>query len=455
MHDRKLTEQQLLQALQDDPADQSARVRLLEVYFEERREADFLREATIYRNSLKGNLDSADWKLVQSIGLTLFPGSPVFREAAEEPYRRLGEDARATPHFKALAAAYERLRGDAGFLNDLDRELLFVADRPTPLLHLRRLSEHFGGAQVYLKREDLSAPGTHLRIHVVGQALLAQRLGRKTLVTGTTYGQRGVVMAETAARLGLAAVVYMDSEHIAREPANAFRMWLLGAELQGTDVSRLPGGDIRVAALHHWLRSPGDTMLVMGLDWGPAPYPLMAREFSAVIGREARRQVLAQAKRPPELVVARAGNTADAIGVFQPFLDEGRCRLACVEGRKDLPGAAGEAADTGQALSERQRRLSDALLEGMEYLSVQREHAWLRETGRVEYHQGEPEAARNVITLMSRLEGMIPPIDTAHAIAWACSEARGMPKGHSVVVALCERAEKDILRIGRSMGVPL
>jgi tryptophan synthase beta chain len=453
-------ETRLLQALQENPDDRASRVHLLELYFEAHREEDFLREAKVYRNSLQGNLDTTDWQQIRSIGLTLFPGSPVFGElpARAEPKRRLGEDSRAKPHFEALAEAYALLREDPRFLNELDHELLFVADRPTPLLHARRLSAHLGGAQIYIKREDLAPPGSHLQISVVGQALLAHRLKKKTLVTGTVYGQRGVVMAQEAARLGMKAIIYMDPQIMAREPANVFRMWLCGAEVQGVDPSRLRGGDVREAALHEWLRDPAQTMLVMGLDWGPAPYPMMAREFSAVIGRECRRQALGQVRRSPDLLVARGGNNPDAIGFFQPFLADDKVRLACVTGGKDLPGpqaTADEMAADEAGMSEQQRRLSDAILEGTEYLSVTREHAWLRAGGRVEYHNMGAEAAKSAIGLMSRLEGMIPPIDTAHMLAWAFDAARGLQPQETVVVALCERADKDILKIGRSMGVPL
>jgi tryptophan synthase beta chain len=452
----------LEEQLRADPDDRVARVRLLELHFKQGNEQEFLREATLFRNGLKGNLETADWKAVQSIGLRLFPGSPLFADAgapaaagAGAAHRRLGEDKKAKPHFELLAQSYGQLRDDPKFLNDLDRELLFVASRPSPLLHARRLSQHLGGAQIYLKREDVAPAGSRLQIHVVGQALLAQRLGKTTLVTGTVYGQRGVIMAETAARLGLKAVVYMDQEQIAREPANVFRMWLTGADVQGTDVGKLRGRDIREVALKHWLDNLKESMLVLGLDHGPEPYPLMAREFSAVIGRECRRQMLGLTRAPPDVIVARAGDNADAIGLFQPFLPEPKVRLVCVEGRRDLPGPGAGPGLPGPELSADQRRLSDAILEGLEYPSVTREHRWLKASGRVEYSRIGDEGARETISLMSHLEGLVPAIETAHAIAWACGEARRMKPTQTIVVAIYERADKDILKIGRSMGVPL
>lgn len=443
----------LREMLRRNPADRVARIKLLDLYFQEGQEQEFLREATAFRSQMKGNLDATDWEAVRTIGLRLFPESPVFTQAVPglKPHRRIGDEPGARPHFAALAKAYDELRDDPRFPNDLDRELLFVARRPTPLVHARRLSQHFGGAQIYFKREDTAPAGTHLHINIVGQALLAQRLGKKKLVTGTVYGQRGVLLAETAARLGLKAVVYVDGERSGKDPANVFRMWLTGAEIQAADASRLRNGDIREAAVEHWLGSPADTMLIMGMDHGPEPYPTMARDFSAVIGRECRRQVLAHTHKAPDLVAARAGDTPDAIGLFQPFLPDARVRLACVHARQELDSSPG----TDEPLSAQQRRLSDAILEQNEYPSVAREHRWLQSTGRVEYPSVGIAAVRQAITLMSNLEGLIPAIQTAHVAAWACAEAARMKQDQSVVIAICEHADKDILKIGRSMGVPL
>jgi tryptophan synthase beta chain len=439
--------------LRRNPADRVARIKLLELHFEQGREDEFLREATQFRNEIKGNLDATDWEAIRSIGLRMFPDAPVFTQAIPglEPHRRLGEDPRSRPLFLELGRAYEQVRDDQRFTNDLDRELLFVARRPTPLVHARRLSSHFGGAQIYFKREDTAPAGMHLHINIVGQALLAQRLGKTKLVTGTVYGQRGVLVAETAARLGMKAVVYVDGERAAKEPSNIFRMWLTGAEIQTADASRLRGQDIREAALEYWIDNADHTMFMMGVDHGPDPYPLMARDFSAVIGRECRRQMLAITHRAPDLVAARAGDTPDAIGLFQPFLNDPRVRLACVETRKDLGPASGHDAD----LSPQQRRLSEAILDPMEYPSLSREHRWLRGTGRVENPVVDEAAVRQAITLMSNLEGLIPAIQTAHVVAWACAQAGRMKPDQSVVIAICEQADKDLARIGRSMGVPL
>ena len=447
----------LREALRRNPDDRVARIKLLELLYEQGDEHEFLREAALFRNGLNGHLDTPDWKAIQTIGLRLFPASPVFAVTpAHERHRRVGEDAKMRPHFEALAKSYEQLRHDRSFLNDLDRELLFVARRPTPLLHARQLSAHFGGAQLYFKREDMAPAGTQLQIAVVAQALVAQRLGRTTLVTGTVYGQRGVLVAETAARLGLKAVVYMDQRQMAQERANVFRMWLTGADVRAVDSARLRNHDIREAAIQHWQGEPRESMLVMGLDHGPEPYPTITREAAAASGREIRRQLLQFSRLAPDLLVARGGNSADALGMFQPFIGDAKVRLVCVEGRTELPALvpAGFGAAAPE-LSAHQERLSGAILADSEYPSAARERAWLKESGRVEYQRIDDDAVRETISLVSRLEGLIPAIETAHAVAWACRQSRTMKREESVVIALCERADKDILKIGRSMGVPL
>lgn len=451
----------LMKRLQDNPDDLEARVFLLEFYYQDGREKDFLREAAIYRSCLRGNEQTADWRHVRSLGQSLFPESPLFKagEPASQQKGRFGEGARGKKYFDTLAAGFEQARADPAFLAELDRELIHATGRPTPLRHARRLSQHIGGAQIYFKREDFAQPGSQLEFHVIGQALLARRLGRRTLVTSTAHGQRGVALAATAARLEMDAVIYMDSETIASNPASIFRMWLSGAQVVSVDEGPLRGKDVREAAFIHCLNQPNDTFMVMGLDAGPEPYPAMAREFLAVSGRECRRQVMGVAHRQPDLLVTRAGDNADAIGLFQPFLADPRVRLVCVEGQKQLPPAANlpstATPDPNANLTERQRRIADSVVEGLLFPSVVREHQWLKHTGRVEYVRMTSDMVVESIQLLSRLEGMIPPIDTAHAIAWACRASRGLPKDAAVVVGLSENTDKDILQIGHALGVPL
>jgi len=251
-------EQLLRRQIEAQPDNQDLRVRLLELYWEAERETDFLREAQVFRNALRGNLDSPDWRLIASIGRALAPDSPLFNDAAADTtssppreYRRLGEREEDRRHFDALARDYQSLRGDPAFLAALDRELIELAGRPTSLFLAERLSAHVGGARIYCKREDFAVAGSHLLMAIVGQALAAKRMGRKTLVTGTVYGQKGVMTAAIAARLGMKAVIYMDGTDIHAQAGNVFRMWLSGAMVESIDAKRLYSGDVREAAVRH------------------------------------------------------------------------------------------------------------------------------------------------------------------------------------------------------------
>jgi tryptophan synthase beta chain len=454
-------EKLLLEQLQQRPDDARLRVQLLELYFQTNRERDFLREARAFRDQLRGNLESTDWHLIASIGRQLAPDSPLFADfrgktAEDKPSRRrLGEGSEFRPLFARLAKAYDDVRGDTGFLAELDRELIRHFGRPSSLYHAKRLSAHVGGAQIYCKREDLAPEGTALVMAITGQALLARRLGMRTLVTASVYGQKGAIMASVAARLGMQAVVYMDGDDAHREAANVFRIWLMGAQLEAVDVKSVPYGDVRQAALRHWLRENEDCFLIMGLDAAPYPYPVMAQEFAAVVGRETALQVRSLAKRQPDLLVARGENAPDAIGFFQPFLRDTRSRLVCVSpSEPPLPPDLGTGTSE-EALSQAQIELAHAVMEGTEYPSVRREHSLLRASGRVEYVSTRSETAKRALSDFSRLEGIVPAIRTAHALGWACDAASKMPPDHAVVVAMTERADKDIWNIGRMLGMSI
>jgi len=334
-----------------------------------------------------------------------------------------------------------------------------AARRPSSLLHAKRLSDELKGAQIFLKREDLSPSGTHLTIAVVATALLARRLGRKMLVTGTTDGRRGVIMSAIAARLGLESVVYMDADEIHRQSSNVFSLWLMGANLQSVDASSLRNADVREAALEHWGKNPKDTLLVIGLDAAPPPYPLMAREFTAAIGRETKRQVMAATRRLPDVVVARGGVNADALGFFPPFLANHETRLVCVTPRAATAASMNVKGSDGWdpsriPMTTDEKRVARSIMEAMEYPGVTREHAWLRSSGRVEDFDMPEEAAKQAIQRLGQREGIIPALETAHALAWACQAAQAMRPDQSIVVMMAEDANKDLWDIGRKMGVP-
>lgn len=470
-------EQLLRQQLKDNPRLHDLRFKLLELYYETGRRNDFLREARSLSLRYDRKEQSVEWKRVASMGRMLGLTDPLFSEfsgdsiefvgpvvvekkAKTSAYQRFGDDDASRPVFQRLAEDYEKVRADPHFLVEYDFELASQANRPSPLFHARRLSRKLGGAQIYFKREDLSPAGSRLTMSTVGQALLARRLGKTGLAIATTNGVKGVVAASVAARMGLRAMIFMDQADLQRHSAHVFRMKLLGAKVTAVDRRRYPGNDIRQAALDCCVKDQDGCFLLMGLDAAPHPYAMMAREFSAVIGRECRRQVMTMAKRAPDLLAARAGNNADAIGFFDPFLAEPGTRLACIVGNQGLGDASTDAArirddrpnPSRPLLTESEKRVADAILEGLEYPSVAREHAFLKASGRVEYVKGSTAEAKKMIIALSREEGLVPAIETAHAIAWAAQAAQAMKPEQAIVVMLAESADKDVWEIQRAMG---
>jgi len=466
----------LTEQLKAQPRNQAARLKLLELYYETQRATQYLRAAQELADLTPNKAASPEWQKCASMGRMLLPEAPLFTIQGSDriefvgagfdqapvqqhtaPERRLGDDVRFTRHFEELARGFEAVRSDAQFQATLDMELTYLARRPSSLLHARRLSAGLGGAQIYIKREDVSPRDTQLIISVVGQALLAQKLGRKTLVTSTIDGRRGVVTASIAARLGMKATVFMDSDNSARQTSNVFRMWLRGADVQPTAVERGEAEDAREAALKYWARNPDQSLMVFGLEGAPEPYPLMAREFASSIGRECLRQVRVAARRAPDLVVARGGNNADALGLFPPMIAEKQIRLACVEPLRERGQTdATETLDpTKHQLPPEKHKVAQSILEGSEYPSVVREHRWLRETGRIEYAKAGLDAAKKAIRDLSYFEGITPAIETAHALGWACQAAAAMRPDQVVVLMMVEDAEKDIWDIGRLMGAPM
>ena len=455
--------------LEQEPRSKDLRIKLLELYFETARPEEYLREARFLAQDIRDKSSSPEWQRAANMGRMLLPDHELFRLAIGDKVdfieqspatvrqrvkKRFGES--HASYFERLLKDYETVRTDPKFLAELDLQLVHVANRPSSLMHAPRLSEAGNGAQIYFKREDLSPAGSYLTISVVGQALLAKKLGRKTLVSSSSNGLRGVITASVAARLGLKCVIYMDGKDMHLQSSNVFRMWLMGATVTAADPHTYHKGDVRETALAHCAREPGSFM-VLGLDAAPQPYPMMGLEFAAVIGRETRRQ-LAGARRVPNLLVARAGENADAIGFFQPFLREAQPRLACVATRSEFtreekPGAIRDPFKAPMSAAEKQR--AGVIMEGMEYPSVTREHAWLQASGRVDYVEVSEDAVKKAISDCGRLEGLIPPIQTAHAIAYGIQEARRMEPTETVVVALRESMDKDIWEIGRAMGIPL
>lgn len=464
----------LLEQLKAHPRNHAARLKLLELYFESGRSGPFLRHAEELAGLTPDKAASPEWQKCMSMGRMLVPDAPLFNAqgtdriefigagfSAPAPakeraqVRRLGDDVRFTRHFHDLAQCFDKVCADPQFQAALDMELTYLARRPSALLHAKRLSQKLGGAQIYLKREDASPRDTQLIISVVGQALLAQRLGRKTLVTSSIDGRRGVVTASIAARLGLEAVVFMDHDRNSHHTSNVFRMWLLGANMMPATEERGEAPDPRETALKYWARNADKSLMIFGLEGAPEPYPRMAREFASSIGRECLRQMRVQARRVPDLVVARGGSNSDALGLLPPMVAEKQIRLVCVEPAVPVVHGAEAQDPTRYGLSPEKRRVAQGILEGMEYPSVVREHRWLRESGRVEYVKATVEAAKEAIRNLSYYEGITPAIETAHALGWACLAAAEMKPEQAVVVMMAEDVEKDVWDIGRLMGAPL
>lgn len=472
-------EKLLLDQIGKQPHLLDLRQKLAELYFETRRTDDFLRQARQIHLRIKDPAKSAEWRKVFSMGRMLAASDPLFADtsggaviefvtpkavAQQQAYTRIGDEERFRKPLQEIAAGYEEIRKDPRFLAELDMELMQTAGHPSSLQPAARLSQHLGGAQIYFKREDINSRTSHMTSAVVGQALLARRMGRKTLVASSLNGRSGVIVASVAARLGMNSVIFMDGDQIRLQTSNVFRMWLMGANVSEANLGRYKTPDIRKAAWDHWGGNTRDSFLVMGLDAAPHPYPMMTLEFASITGRECRRQLYSNAKKIPDLLVARAGDNADAIGFFPPFLKAAGTRLVCVEAPDTLEGddvrARPEAGarnfdPVDQPLTMREQQRAVTILEGMDYPRVTREHAWLKASGRVEYVKVAAAAAKKAVNDLSRFEGIIPAIQTSYAIAWACQEAARMKPDQNVIVMLAENVDKNIWQIGKAMGVPL
>ena len=359
---------------------------------------------------------------------------------------------------EALEREYLAARREPSFGDELTRLLTHYVGRPTPLWDAQRLSAACGGGRVFLKREDLTHTGAHKINNALGQALLARRMGKTRIVAETGAGQHGVASATACALLGLECVVYMGTEDMRRQALNVFRMRLLGAAVIGVDAGSRTLKDAINEAMRDWVARPGDTHYLLGSALGPHPYPLMVREFQSVIGREARRQVLEQAGRLPHAVIACVGGGSNAIGIFDAFVDDPEVRLIGVEagGERISPGRhaarfAGGAAGVFQGT--RTWVLQDefgnidathSVSAGLDYAAVGPEHAWLRERGRAEYVHASDADALEAFQELARLEGILPALESAHAIAHVRRIATEFPSDAVLLVNLSGRGDKDV-----------
>jgi tryptophan synthase beta chain len=376
------------------------------------------------------------------------------------------------PALDDLIDAYEEMRADASFRAEFEHLLATYVGRPTPLSYAQRLSEHLGGAQIYLKREDLAHTGAHKINNALGQALLARRMGKQRIIAETGAGQHGVATATACALLGLKCVVYMGTVDMARQEPNVFRMRLLGAEVRGVDSGSKTLKDAVNEAIRDWVANVRDTYYIIGSALGPHPYPLICRDFQSVIGREAREQMLKQVGRLPDEVIACIGGGSNAIGIFQAFFND-PVRLIGVE-------AGGYGIETGKhaarfADTERGITVSDpahmpharvgvfqgmktyvlqnddgqiaethSISAGLDYAAVGPEHVYLREHGRVEYTSATDDATLHAFHTLCQFEGIIPALESSHAVAEAIRRAPGMSKDIILLVNLSGRGDKDL-----------
>jgi tryptophan synthase beta chain len=368
-----------------------------------------------------------------------------------------------------LSAAYARYRDDAEFRAQLDSDLKYYVGRPTPLYLAERWSNNVGGARIYLKREDLDHTGAHKINNTMGQALLAVRMGKKRIVAETGAGQHGVATAAVCARLGLECIVYMGAEDVRRQSVNVYRMRLMGAKVVPVDSGTRTLKDALNEAFRDWAANVDSTFYIIGTVAGPHPYPEMVRDFQSVIGRETREQCLAEHGRLPDAVVACVGGGSNAIGIFHPFLEDREVAIYGVEaggdgvetGRHAAPLSAGRPGvlhgnrtylmenEDGQIMP------THSVSAGLDYPGVGPEHAWLKDGGRVNYIAVNDDAALAAFHSLAQTEGIIPALETAHAIAYAEDLAREMRPDQTIVVNCSGRGDKDINTVAEVEGMTL
>jgi len=368
-----------------------------------------------------------------------------------------------------LKAAYERCRSDPEFLAELAYDLEHYVGRPSPVYHARRLSERLGGAQIYLKREDLNHTGAHKINNVIGQALVARRMGKPRVIAETGAGMHGVAAATIAARFGLECVVYMGAEDVKRQIQNVYRMKLLGATVVPVESGSKTLKDALNEAMRDWVTNVERTFYIIGTVAGPHPYPMMVRDFQTVIGREARVQMVKLVGRQPDAVLACVGGGSNAMGIFHPYIPDESVRLIGVE-------AAGHGLESGRHAAtlcagrpgvlhgNRTYLLQDengqivethSVSAGLDYPGVGPEHAWLKESGRAEYVAVTDEDAIQAFHDLCRLEGIIPALESAHAVAYAAKIAPRMDKDQILLVNLSGRGDKDMHTVAEKSGIKL
>ena len=368
-----------------------------------------------------------------------------------------------------LRTQYERMRNDAGFVAEFEYELKHYVGRPSPVYHARRLSQHAGGAQIWLKREDLNHTGAHKINNTIGQALLAKHMGKKRVIAETGAGQHGVATATVAARYGMECVVYMGSEDIKRQSMNVFRMKLLGATVVPVESGSKTLKDALNEAMRDWVTNVESTFYIIGTVAGPHPYPMMVRDFNSVVGRELRTQMPEEIGRQPDAILACVGGGSNAMGAFYHYIEDKAVRLIGVEAG-GLGLASGKHAATlcagrpGVLHGNRTYLIQDdngqivethSISAGLDYPGVGPEHAWLKDSGRAEYVSVTDDEALNAFHTLTRMEGIMPALESAHVVAYAMKLAPTLPREQVLLVNLSGRGDKDMNTVAERSGMKL
>ena len=373
------------------------------------------------------------------------------------------------PLLSEVEEAYEAVKADPAFRAEFDNLMTHYVGRPSPLYFASRITEQCGGAKIYFKRDELNHTGAHKINNTLGQILLARRMGKTRIIAETGAGQHGVATATVCALFGIPCVVYMGAVDIERQKPNVFRMKLLGAEVVPVSTGSSTLKDAMNGALRDWVAHVDDTFYVIGTVAGPHPYPAMVRDFQSVIGIETREQIMAAEGRLPDTLVACIGGGSNAMGLFHPFLDDDGIRIVGVE-------AAGDGIDTDRhaaslsggkpgvlhgnrtyLLQDEDGQIAEAhsISAGLDYPGIGPEHAWLHDSGRVEYASATDTAALDAFQLCSKLEGIIPALEPAHALAHVLEIAPDLPSDHILVMNMCGRGDKDVFSVADALGVDL
>ena len=369
----------------------------------------------------------------------------------------------------SLEEAYELYKNDADFQAEMDKDLAEFVGRPSPVYYAENWSKKIGGAKIYLKREDLNHTGAHKINNTIGQALLAKRMGKKRIIAETGAGQHGVASATVAARLGMECVVYMGAEDVKRQSMNVYRMKLLGAEVIPVESGSKTLKDALNEALRDWVTNVDDTFYIIGTVAGPHPYPAMVRDFQTVIGREARQQMLASTGKLPDALVACIGGGSNAIGLFHPFINDESVAMYGVEGaglgiETGKHSAALCAGTPGVLHGNRTYLIQDeqgqitgthSISAGLDYPGVGPEHAWLKDIGRAEYVSVTDNEALQAFHDLTRTEGIIPALETSHALAYVNKLAASMSEEQSILVNLSGRGDKDMHTVASIAGLKI